>query len=118
MRIERRTPGSVRGIRKPAAVNPLAGAGCLLYPCQPPCWSPFGRIAVAGRGIEDMTRKQPKTEFFGIRMSLFDVAALRAEATPCGMTMSELVRRQVKGQLVTTRPIRRPGAASIGWGAC
>jgi len=65
-----------------------------------------------------MTRKQPKTEFFGIRMSLFDVAALRAEATPCGMTMSELVRRQVKGQLVTTRPIRRPGAASIGWGAC
>ena len=65
-----------------------------------------------------MARKQPKTEFVGIRMSLVDAEALRAEATRCGMTMSELVRRQVTGQLVTTRSIRRPGAASIGWGAC
>jgi len=103
VRIERRTPGSVRGIRKPAAVNPLAGAGCLLYPCQPPCWSPFGRIAVAGRGIEDMTRKCPKTEFVGIRMSLVDVGALRAEAGQRGTTMSELVRRRIAGQAVTSR---------------
>jgi len=61
-----------------------------------------------------MARKQPKTESLGIRMSPVDVQAIRAEAGQCGMTMSELVRRQVTVQLVTTRSIRRPGAASIG----
>jgi len=50
-----------------------------------------------------MTRKHSKTEFVGIRMSLVDVAALRSEAGQCGMTMPELVRRPLAGQLVTSR---------------
>ena len=49
--------------------------------CQPPRWIPLGRIAVAGRGIEDMTRKQPKTEFVGIRMSLVDVSRCQRQLT-------------------------------------
>ena len=112
MRIERRTPGSVRGIRKPAAVNPLAGAGCLLYVRQPPGRSPRGRIAVAGRGIEDMSWKDPqKTQFVGIQMSLVNVEALRAEAGQCGMTMSELVCRRIIGEAVTSRTDQETAAS-------
>ena len=58
-----------------------------------------------------MTRKQPKTEFVGIRMSLVDVDALRAEATRCGMTMSELVRRRITGQAVTSRTDQETAAS-------
>ena len=111
MRIERRTPGSVRGIRKPAAVNPLAGAGCLLYSWELSRRSPLGRIAVAGRGINRMIRKQPKTEFVSIQMSMAAVDALRAEAGLCGMTMSELGRRRITGQLVTSRTDQETAAS-------
>ncbi len=83
--------------------NCLTNPYLVQTPCQPACRSPLGRIAVAGRGIEDMTRKHPKTEFVGIRMSLVDVEALRAEAGQCGMTMSEPVPRRTTGQLVTSR---------------
>ena len=58
-----------------------------------------------------MTRKQPKTEFVGIRMSLVDAEALRAEAGQCGMTMSELVRRRITGQLVTSRTDQETAAS-------
>ena len=59
-----------------------------------------------------MTRKHPKLEFVGIRMSLVDVEALRAEAAQCGMTMSELIRRRITGQIVTSRTDQE-AAASI-----
>jgi len=70
---------------------------------QPPRRSPLGRIAVAGPGINRMARKHPKTEFVGIPMPLVDVEALRVEVGQCGMTMSELIRRRITGQLVTSR---------------
>ncbi|HUX73627.1 MAG TPA: hypothetical protein VMV25_07000 [Steroidobacteraceae bacterium] len=50
-----------------------------------------------------MPRKQPKTEFVGIRMPPVDVEALRVEAGQCGRTMSELIRRRITAQLVTSR---------------
>ncbi|HVB78315.1 MAG TPA: hypothetical protein VNE82_00010 [Candidatus Binataceae bacterium] len=58
-----------------------------------------------------MTRKQPKTQFVGIRMSLVDVEALRAETGQCGMTMSELVRRRITGQAVTSRTDQETAAS-------
>jgi len=78
---------------------------------QPLRRSPLGRIAVAGRGINRMTRKQPKTQFVGIRMSLADVEALRAEATRCGMTISELICRRITGQTLTSRTDQETAAS-------
>ena len=50
-----------------------------------------------------MSRKYPKTQCVGIRMSVIDVEALRAEAGQRGMMLSELVRRRNTGQFVTGR---------------
>ena len=58
-----------------------------------------------------MARKHSKTEFVGIRMSLVDVEALRVEAGQCGMTMSELIRRRITGQLVASRTDQETAAS-------
>ncbi len=61
-----------------------------------------------------MSRKQPKTQFVGIRMSLVDVQALRAEAGQCGMTMSELICRRITGQTPISRTDQET-ASRIDW---
>ena len=60
-----------------------------------------------------MTRKYPqRTQFVGIRMTRAgDVEALHAEAARCGMTMSELVRRRIRGQIVTSRTDQETAAS-------
>jgi len=50
-----------------------------------------------------MSRKHPKTAFIGAHMSMVEVEALRGQTTECGLTMSELVRRRVTGQPVSSR---------------
>jgi hypothetical protein len=51
-----------------------------------------------------MSRRQPsKSQFIGVRMSVVDVEALRGQAAQSGLTISELIRRRVMGQPVTSR---------------
>ena len=51
-----------------------------------------------------MTRTESsKTEFIAVRMSATDAEKLRAQAEHCGPTTSELIRRRVIGQSVTSR---------------
>ena len=42
------------------------------------------------------------TEFIAVRMSASDAEALRAQAEQCGLSISELIRRRVTGQTVTS----------------
>jgi mobilization protein NikA len=51
-----------------------------------------------------MTRDESsKTAFIALRMSASDAEALRAQAEHCGLTISELIRRRLIGQAVTSR---------------
>ena len=43
-----------------------------------------------------------KTEFIAARMSRIDVEALRLQANQCGLTVSALIRRRLRGQDVTS----------------
>jgi hypothetical protein len=44
-----------------------------------------------------------KTRIIGIRMSVAEAEALRLQAEQCGLGISELIRRRVTGQPVTSR---------------
>jgi hypothetical protein len=69
-----------------------------------PPWNVLVVAAVAGLGIEDMSRDESsKTAFIALRMSASDAEALRSQAEHCGLTISELIRRRVIGQAVTSR---------------
>lgn len=43
-----------------------------------------------------------KTEFIAVRMAHVDAEALRLQADQCGLTVSALIRRRVRGQTVTS----------------
>jgi hypothetical protein len=43
-----------------------------------------------------------KTEFIAARMARIDAEALRLQANQCGLTVSALIRRRVRGQHVTS----------------
>ena len=59
-----------------------------------------------------MSRNDPqRTEFVGVRMSTIEIQALRAEATRCGMAISELIRRRITGQPVTGRTDQETAAS-------
>jgi hypothetical protein len=59
---------------------------------------------VAGPGIDEVTRKESsKTEFIAARLSTTDAESLRAQAQHSGLTLSELIRRRLVGQSVTSR---------------
>ena len=59
-----------------------------------------------------MARNDPeKSQFVGVRMTTADVEALRAEADRCGMTLSELIRRRLTGQPVTSRTDQETAAS-------
>ena len=69
-----------------------------------PPWNVLVAAAVAGLGIEDMTRDESsKTAFIALRMSAIDAEALRAQAQQCGVSISELIRRRLTGLSVTSR---------------
>jgi hypothetical protein len=57
-------------------------------------------------------RESSKTQFIAVRMSASDAQALRAQAEHCGLSISELIRRRVTGQAVTSRTDRE-SASSI-----
>ena len=57
-------------------------------------------------------RESSKTQFIAVRMSPSDAQALRAQAGHCGLSISELIRRRVTGQAVTSRTDRE-SASSI-----
>ncbi len=59
--------------------NCLTNPYLVQTPCQPPRRSPLGRIAVAGRRINRMSRKQPKNQFVGIRMTMVAAEALHGQ---------------------------------------
>lgn len=52
-----------------------------------------------------------KTEFIAVRMSATDAEALRAQAEHCGFSVSELIRRRVIGQAVTSRTDRETASS-------
>jgi len=79
---------------------------------QPPCRSLLGSLTVALPGIKTISRNDPqKTEFVGVRMSPVELQVLRAEATRYGMTISELIRRRITGQPVTSRTDQKIAAS-------
>jgi len=43
-----------------------------------------------------------KTQFIAARMSPIDAEALRLQASQCGLTVSALIRRRLRGQEVTS----------------
>ena len=69
-----------------------------------PPWNVLVAAAVAGLGIEDMSRSESsKSAFIAVRMSAIDAEALRAQAQECGVGVSELIRRRLTGLSVTSR---------------
>lgn len=48
-------------------------------------------------------RSPNKPRFVGIRMSIADAEDLTRQALECGLTISELIRRRIRGQTVISR---------------
>lgn len=44
-----------------------------------------------------------KPRFVGVRMSIADAEDLNRQALECGLTISELIRRRIRGQTVISR---------------
>ncbi len=77
-----------------------------------PPQGPLGGPAVSHAGIENVAHGVlNKTHLVGVRMSIVDAQALRQQALECGLTMSELIRRRIAGQIVISRTDRETASA-------